>query len=159
MKLSPPLVLRRAGFAWQYTTGGRQTRTEFARSQPGYQHVSLAQDRLSLEGFRAGLPIQPADRRPDGVPTAKTHSPKRENDTADVTTSAVSRSPTRELRVKVQFAMLRAQSADAYPQANQPKGSPHRGERAHPWCGMRLAARVAVSRSQAGVSQLAPVSD
>jgi hypothetical protein len=58
MKLSlSPLVLRRAGFAWQYTMGGQPTRTEFARPRPGYPHAGLAQDRLSLKGFRAGLPI------------------------------------------------------------------------------------------------------
>ena len=57
MKLSLPLVLCRAGLAWQYTTGEQLTRTGFARLRPGYLYAGPAQERLGLKGLKASFPI------------------------------------------------------------------------------------------------------
>ena len=57
MKLSPPLVLCRAGLAWQYTTGEQLTRTGFARLRPGYLHAGLTQERPGLTGLKGSFPI------------------------------------------------------------------------------------------------------
>lgn len=139
--------------------GGKQTRTEVARPLPGCPQAQLVQGQLRLG---PSFPAGPGGLRPGWQVNSRRLTRavdlSHKSGAADVATSAAPSHPPVSYEPGA-ICMLLAPLADAYPGANQPKDPTHKGERAHPWYGISSAARVAVSRSQAGVSQLAPVPD